>query len=268
MFEPLAEPAGRSLSAIPPSRRLFQANLRAYGIPCGTFLRSSFPILIISVPDIPIYRIITLQEPKQPSGKLLTGDHMPYRGSEFIKDQYYHIYNRGAGKRPIFFNTGNYEHLIHLIKHYSLKYSITIIAYCLMPNHYHFLLRQKTDIPLSKFIGVLFNAYAQAVNQQQERSGALFEGRFQHICVDRYEYLIQLCRYIHNNPLKAGLVTRLEDWPYSNYLDWVGLRNGTLKDDEFLQHHFPEPALAYREFVNDLKDEADRIEVIENYILD
>jgi putative transposase len=193
---------------------------------------------------------------------------MPYRGSSFTKDQYYHIFNRGAGKQPIFFNTGNYEYLLRLIKHYSTQYSVTVIAYCLMPNHYHLLLRQETDIPLSKFINVTFNAYVQAVNLQQGRSGTLFEGRFHHVCVDRYEYLIHLCRYIHNNPRKAGLVTHLEEWPYSNYLDWIGARNGVLKDCEFINNHFPEPAVTYRLFVDDLQDEMRTKDQIAKYIWD
>jgi putative transposase len=179
---------------------------------------------------------------------------MPYRGCVFTKGLYYHIYNRGAGQQPIFFNTANYEYLLRLVQRYSPKYGAKIIAYCWMPNHYHFLLRQETDEPLSKFINVLFNAYVQAVNQEQGRSGTLFEGRFRHVCVDRYEYLIHLCRYIHNNPRKAGLVSKLEDWPYSNYLDWIGLRNRILKDDAFIEQHFPGTREAYRQFVDDLKE--------------
>jgi putative transposase len=193
---------------------------------------------------------------------------MPYRGCVFAKGLYYHIYNRGAGQQPIFFNTANYEYLLRLVKRYSLKYGAKIIAYCWMPNHYHFLLRQETDEPLSKFINVLFNAYVQAVNQEQGRSGTLFEGRFRHVCVDRYEYLTHLCRYIHNNPRKAGLVSKLEDWPYSNYLDWIGLRNGILKDDAFIEQHFPGTREAYRQFVDDLKEETRVGGEMKGYILD
>jgi putative transposase len=90
---------------------------------------------------------------------------MPYRRDVFTPGQYYHIYNRGAGKGQIFFNEGNYEYLLRLVKRYYQKHGATVIAYCLMPNHYHFLLRQETDELLSKFVGVLFNAYAQALNK-------------------------------------------------------------------------------------------------------
>lgn len=193
---------------------------------------------------------------------------MPYRADDFIAGNYYHIFNRGASKQLLFFNQGNYEYLQRLIDRYSTKYGVTIIAYCLMPNHYHMLCRQETDQPLSKFINVLFLTYALAVNRQQGRTGTLFEGRFRHVHIDRYEYLIHLCRYIHNNPRKAGLVTYLQDWPYSNYLDWVGLRNSKLKDEEFVNYYFPEVVSSYPRFLDDWKNEEREMEKVAKYILD
>lgn len=192
---------------------------------------------------------------------------MPYRGDVFTQGQYYHIYNRGAGKEQIIFNEGNYEYLLRLVKRYYQKLGATVIAYCLMSNHYHFLLRQETDEPLSKFAGVLFNVYAQAVNLQQGRTGTLFEGRFRHKCVDKWEYLVTLCRYIHRNPVKARLVSKPEDWLYSNYREWIGLRNGDLKDAVFIQDHFPNPE-EYVSFVNDVEDEKKSYEKISKYMFD
>ena len=191
------------------------------------------------------------------------GGDMPYRGDVFAAGQYYHIYNRGAGKGLIFFNEDNYRYLLSLVKRYQNKYGVTLIAYCLMPNHYHFLLRQDTDKPLSKFINVLFNAYVQAVNIEEGRKGTLFEGRFKHVIVDRWAYLIHLCRYIHLNPVKANLVSKPEDWEFSNYRDWIELRNGTLKDVTFIQEHF-ESAREYRSFVNDWQND----EEIKKYLWD
>ena len=136
-----------------------------------------------------------------------------------------------------------------------------------MPNHYHFLLRQEADEPLSKFIGVLFSAYAQAVNIQQGRSGTLFEGRFRHKCVDKWEYLVTLCRYIHRNPVMTKLVSKPEDWLYSNYREWIGLRNGELVDRIFVQDHFPNPD-EYSAFVNDVEDEKKSYAKISKYMFD
>jgi len=192
---------------------------------------------------------------------------MPYRPDVFAKDHYYHVYNRGAGQGTLFFNPQNYLYCLRLIKRHSQRYGITIIAYCLMPNHYHFLLRQETDVPISKFINVLFNAYVQAVNRQQNRSGTLFQGRFRHVCINREEYLVHLCRYIHLNPVKAGLVESPEDWPYSNYLEWIGQRSGTLKDEDFIEGRFPTPE-SYQRFVADHDDEDRARKSIRRYIWD
>ncbi len=192
---------------------------------------------------------------------------MPRRGDVFARGHYYHIYNRGVGKNLIFFNADNYEHCLRLVKRYQHKYGVTVIAYCLMPNHYHFLLRQESDEPLSKFINVLFNAYVQAVNRQQRRKGTLFEGRFRHVHIDREEYLIHLCRYIHMNPVKAALVTRPEEWLYSNHLEWIDRRAGTLIDNAFVRARF-QTAEAYQQFVVDYRADMRSREKINKYIWD
>lgn len=192
---------------------------------------------------------------------------MPYRGDAFVQGQYYHLYNRGAGKAKIFFNDGNYQYLLRLVKEHYQKHGATIIAYCLMPNHYHFLLRQESEEPLSKFMQVLFNSYVQALNLQQGRTGTLFEGRFKHKCVDKWEYLMVLCRYIHRNPVKAGLVTKPEDWAYSNYREWIGMRDGVLVDKEFVQDHFSSTD-EYVNFVNDVEDEEKSYGKISKYLFD
>jgi len=192
---------------------------------------------------------------------------MPYRGEIFAPGQYYHIYNRGAGRALIFFGEENYDYLERLMRRYCQGYGAAAIAFCLMPNHYHFLRRQETDRSLSDFINVLFNAYVQALNRRRGRSGTLFEGRFRHARVDRWDYLIHLCRYIHCNPVKADLVTLAEDWPHSNYREWVGLRDGALKDEQFIRDHFPTQG-EYRDFVQDVEDEPRGREKIKQYVWD
>ena len=175
---------------------------------------------------------------------------MPYRRDVFTPGAYYHIYNRGAAKNLIFFNPGNYEHCLRLVKRYAKPYGAAVIAYCLMPNHYHLCLRQETEIPLSRFINVVFNAYVQAVNRQQARTGALFEGRFRHVRISDDRQLIQLCRYIHRNPLEARLARHPQDWLYSNYLEWIGQRSESLKDAALITGYFATPE-EYSHFVSD-----------------
>lgn len=173
---------------------------------------------------------------------------MARRKVEFVTGQYYHIYNRGVNRELIFRNPDNYLFLLQRVKEYSSRFEIANIAYCLMPNHYHFLLRQDGIQPVGVFVQRTFNSYTKAFNKAFQRTGTLFEGPFKSVSVNKDNYLIHLCRYIHRNPLDAGLVSDLADWPYSNYLEWVGKRSGTIFDAEFAQEHFADAA-DYQKFV-------------------
>jgi putative transposase len=155
---------------------------------------------------------------------------MPYRKTNIATGNYYHVFNRGVNKQTIFFSDDNCRYSLRLIGKYAEKFSVQVVAYCLMPNHYHLLIRQDSDVPISKFIQGTFNSYVQALNKQQSRSGPLFEGRFKHVLVDRDEYLLHLMRYIHLNPVTANLTARPEDWPYSNYQEFTERRNERLVD--------------------------------------
>ena len=156
-----------------------------------------------------------------------------------LAHHYYHVYNRGCNREQIFANDSNYLFLLQRAKSFLPDHSLKVVAYCLMLNHYHFLLHPQEDGILSRFIQRLFNSYTQAFNKQQKRSGTLFEGRAKSVLVDTDEYILHLCRYIHLNPVKAKLVSHPGDWPYSNYLEWVKKRKGTLVDCEFVNRFFP-----------------------------
>ena len=173
---------------------------------------------------------------------------MARRNVAFLPNQYYHIYNRGAHRIDIFRNDADYTFLLKLVKKYAEKYAISIIGYCLMHNHYHFLLRQNNDIQISIFMQAVFNVYSKAFNSKYQLSGTLFEGPFRAIHIDRMEYLLHLCRYIHRNPLEAGIVVKPEQWHYSNYLEFIEQREGTLVDREFVKENFGSPE-EYRKFV-------------------
>jgi putative transposase len=162
--------------------------------------------------------------------------------------RYYHVYNRGCNREDIFANERNYVFLLRRMKAYLCDYALSLIAYCLMPNHYHFLMRPDEDNVLSRFIQRLFNSYTQSFNRQQGRSGTLFEGRAKSVLVETDEYIVHLCRYIHLNPVSAGLVQRPGDWKYSNYLEWVEQRDGPLVDRDFVRQYFSS-ADDYEDFV-------------------
>ena len=190
---------------------------------------------------------------------------MPYRKKDLDLYYFYHIYNRGVNKEKIFYSADNYLYLIKLLNKYLKNYHTTMVAYCLMPNHYHFLIRQNIENNLSDFMKGLFGAYVQGLNKKINRRGPLFEGRFKHIKIERHEHLLHLCRYIHLNPVKDGLVSYPEEWPYSNYLDWIGKRNRKLWDPEFVFTYF-NTQKEYVKFVSDYKDELEYQRTVKAYL--
>lgn len=173
---------------------------------------------------------------------------MARRKTIFLPNNYYHIYNRGVHQTNIFRNDRDYVFLLKLVKEQAKKCDITIIAYCLMDNHYHFILRQNGDIEISQFMQAIFNVYTKAFNDKYKQSGTLFEGPFKSIHVERNEYLLHLCRYIHRNPLEASMVVKPEQWHYSNYAEFVGKRKGSLVDNDFVKINFGTPEI-YEDFV-------------------
>lgn len=172
--------------------------------------------------------------------------------------QYYHVYNRGTNRQPIFSTEENYEFLLRRVKQFLPLYSVRILAYVLMPNHYHFLIGVDKDKALSSFIQRLFNSYSQAFNQQQHRTGMLFEGRAKSIHIDETEHVYALVRYIHLNPMVAGLVSLPEMWEFSDYRDWIDLRHNGLFDPYFQSMFFSSPQ-EYKDFVlGDIPDALER----------
>lgn len=157
---------------------------------------------------------------------------------------YYHIYNRGTNGEPIFREDRNYRHFLKLYASYIVPIADSF-AYCLLNNHFHFLVRIKTVIerqvfaesqigpvsetgPISaepifklkknsRHFNNFFIAYAKAFNKAYQRTGALFESPFKRKLVDNARYFTSLVTYIHQNPQKHGFVDDFRDWPYSSY---------------------------------------------------
>ena len=173
---------------------------------------------------------------------------------------FYHVYNRGCNKELIFNSNKDYENLLRRINKSKPWKNFNIIAFCLMPNHYHFLIQQKSEIPISNWINYVFNGYVQSFNKQYNRSGTLFEGRAKPLFIDNENYLIRLVLYIHNNPVAAGLVNEPREWRYSNYLEWVGKRNNNLFDKEFFFEYFH----SYNDYEILMKDYSKQKQSLEN----
>jgi len=163
---------------------------------------------------------------------------MPSKRPDFLPNHFYHIYNRGAHKQPLFQEEDNYLFVIRKMKHYCQKLNLTMIAYCLMPNHYHFLVRQDGEFPAGLLPQRIFNSYSKAYNKKYGHDGTLFTDHYHIKQIEETSHLLHLCRYIHGNPVKDGLVSNPSDWEYSNFKDYLGRRKGSQFDPGFLLDYF------------------------------
>lgn len=148
----------------------------------------------------------------------------------FIPGELYHIYNRGNNQQKIFFNKSNYEFFLRKIKNELTKYC-DILAYCLMPNHYHLLLRVSDQIPDSEIhplvrkIGTLQSSYTRAINIQNKRKGSLFQQKAKAKHLDGPDQAFICLHYIHQNPVKANLTNGLDSWEFSSYNEYIDVNS-------------------------------------------
>ena len=149
---------------------------------------------------------------------------MPRRRPILTEGEYYHVYNRGALRLPLFLDDSLYAIFLDLVAIYSERYKITVAAICLMPNHFHMMLRIEVRGDLPLFMQSVCGIFSRRVNTLNGRTGTIYEGRYHARHVPDDSYFKQLCRYIHLNPVRAKLVEHPEDWRYSNYAESVGLR--------------------------------------------
>jgi putative transposase len=197
----------------------------------------------------------------------------------FIQDCIYHIYNQGNNKNRIFISHENYVFFVKKIRHHLLPY-LDILAWCLMPNHFRIMVYVKDivrstenldsgsqgDMTLNRSLGIMLASYTRAINIQEHRSGSLFRKETKAICLneingvspnwfepsgitsfnnyfDDREYPQVCFNYIHQNPVKAGLVTAPEKWEFSSYAEIIGLRTDKLisesRIEEFGLHAIP-----------------------------
>ncbi len=135
----------------------------------------------------------------------------------------YHVMLRGNGGQDIFFDLADRSRFLLFIQQGLERFFHRVYAYCLMDNHVHLAL-QVADTPLSKIMQNLGFRYTQYINREQQRTGHLFQGRFKALLIDEENYLLQLVRYIHLNPLRAGMVKHLDEYPWSSHGCYLGCR--------------------------------------------
>ena len=163
----------------------------------------------------------------------------------FEANTLYHVYNRGNDGMKLFYEPADYGLFLRKMR-LSLLPHCRLLAYCLMPNHFHFLLcptlagaaddatASSARQPLTRGLATLLSSYAQFLNPRLQRRGALFQPKTKLKLLEGSpqpaHYPLTCFQYIHQNPVRAGLVAALADWPYSSYRDYAGLRGGTLCD--------------------------------------
>ena len=167
-------------------------------------------------------------------------------------NSFHHLYNRGVNRATIFFEDNDYKYFLRKMKEYKEKYSIRINCFCLLPNHFHLFAKQLTNkYTIGKFIGDLGNAYTRGTNKKYDRTGVLFEGKTKTKLITDESYFIWLCKYILNNPVKAGLVNQPEDWEYSSAKEYFNSTIVNLTDTKEILNRYE----SIYEFISFIKTE-------------
>jgi putative transposase len=182
----------------------------------------------------------------------------------FIQNGFYHVYNRGVDRRTVFFRFGHYlrfqqtirsilltgsaaQRLVHN-QSLALNSKVDLLAYCLMPNHYHLLIYQKADGGITEFMQKLDTSYTKYFNLNNNRIGHLFEHAFRAKIIEADEVLLHVSRYIHLNPVIKHLVDVPQEWRWSSYQEYITPTPNPLCETGTILNYFTSPA-KYREFV-------------------
>ena len=224
---------------------------------------------------------------------------MPKRKIFLVNKEFYHVINRGIFSQNIFLNKWNYQRALESLFFYQndklpIKYSsfITkskkeknkllskikskklflaeIIAYCLMPNHFHLLLKQKVNNGISKFIGSFTNSYAHYFNSRTKRKGPLFETKFKAIRIETEKQLIHVSRYIHLNPYSSHVVKNFKDlevYPYSSLPEYLGKATPELCQKDVILNLFKNKN-KYHNFVFNQADYQRKLSRIKHLLLE
>lgn len=203
---------------------------------------------------------------------------MPAKNSRKIplEGGYYHIYNRGVAKQPIFLDEQDYQVFLRFLKEYLLPLEhpdlqalkkltprrapinccqdVELLAYCLMPNHFHLLLKNLTKRGIEKFIRAFGINYSMYFNQKYDRVGPLYQGVYKAVAIEGDEQFVYISKYIHLNPRE--LLTRfrtLHEYSYSSYQNYLGERHQDWVHTNEILSFFSKkfPSLSYQAFVEE-----------------
>jgi putative transposase len=163
----------------------------------------------------------------------------------------HHIIERGNNRERVFRDSTDYEKYLFFLSKYSEEKEVAVLAYCLMPNHIHLLVRPSDEESLAKMMQGITLCYSKYFNEANGRTGRLWECRYHSTVIDGDSYLWTVSRYIENNPVRAGIVKRPEEYPYSSAKAHIlGKKDHLLKEPLFDKSELNE----YRRFVRSKED--------------
>jgi len=209
-----------------------------------------------------------------------------------VNNNVYHILNKSIAGYVIFNNSTEFERMIQIMQYYLIgnpavsfsrfnrasvvnqeallasqsgnKQSVKIIAYCIMPTHFHLILEQIANNGISKYINNISNSYTRYFNLKHNRKGPLWQGRFKSVLVENDNQLLHLTRYLHLNPVTSGIINEPKMWEYSSYIEY--LNESTNKICEF--DLISVKPIYYRRFVTSQKTYQRRLSIIKKQLLD
>ena len=162
----------------------------------------------------------------------------------------YHVTSRGNRKSSLFFEEEDFERYLELVADTQVRYPFHLHTYCLMTNHTHLQL-ETLEIPLSIIMKNLNTKYAKYFNKKYQFTGHVYEKRYGAELLNSREYEIDVSKYIHLNPVEAGMVSSPEDYPWSSYRSYVYGEVHPLIDPKHILSYFPNPpAQNYQQYMN------------------
>lgn len=213
---------------------------------------------------------------------------MPYRIIPFVNGEFYHLYTRGVEKQQTFSDRKDYSHFVDALFYYQIqnpkprfsthrrskvfpidtsKKIVEIICYCLMPNHFHLLVKQLQDGGISELMRKLLLSATKYRNTKYNRQGSVFQVPFKAVFIESEEQLLHVSRYIHLNPFVSMLIKDLKSYKWSSYLNYQGLNNNPAVKKEEILNFFKSPK-DYEKFVLDQADYGIQLEKIKHLSLD
>ena len=188
---------------------------------------------------------------------------MRIKATDFLQGHYYHIYNHASQNLLLYRDAEDYQNCLSLMNKYLNSPDFSMVAFCLMPNHYHLFIRQNGECPIYLIMNKIWFRYSKFYNGKYGGKGSIFAEKTQHKHVDKDIYLLRLSAYIHQNPVTAGLVATPEHWEWSNYREWIGLRDALLCDYDICRIYYKDES-SYREMMVDMA----AAKQIKDYMLD